>query len=389
MEDPVLADAAAALNASGAWGFCVDARWHLVSMSDELRLSNGGLREMAPVPPGFWLSAASVDVMLSWRSAIWSLETWRVTARELTTWMAADLGGIDAVRAAVDPRLADAVVEAEGEVPAHALSFVMPAAYSAGGKTADVINTAIRVRHPDGRPAGAVVMPKPAVGMAVSGALTAGGDLGHFRRMLRLAGVQRRPAAILFADLESSSALSRRLSTASYFALGRRLVRAADRCVVDAGGVVGRHAGDGVVAFFLVEDSGSESAAAAACVASMRALREQLGAVAVAGGLEPGDLVLRFGLHWGATLHIGHVTSVARAEVNALGDEVNEAARIEACATGGRSLASKALIERLDPDDAATVGVDPARVSYTALSELASATEKARRDVPNLAVCEV
>ena len=34
-------------------------------------------------------------------------------------------------------------------------------------------------------------------------------------------------------------------------------------------------------------------------------------------------------------------------------DEVNEAARIEACAAGGRMLASKHLVERLDPDDAA------------------------------------
>jgi class 3 adenylate cyclase len=40
----------------------------------------------------------------------------------------------------------------------------------------------------------------------------------------------------LFADLEGSSSLSRRLSTARYFSLGRRLVRAADRSIVDSGG---------------------------------------------------------------------------------------------------------------------------------------------------------
>ena len=33
----------------------------------------------------------------------------------------------------------------------------------------------------------------------------------------------------------------------------------------------------------------------------------------------------------------------------ALGDDVNDAARIEACATGGLTLASKHLIERLNP----------------------------------------
>ena len=68
---------------------------------------------------------------------------------------------------------------------------------------------------------------------------------------------------------------------------------------------------------------------------------------------------------------------------------IHEAARIEACATGGRTLASKALIERLEPDAAAALNIDPARITYTALGDLHSATEKARRDAPAIAVCDV
>jgi len=68
---------------------------------------------------------------------------------------------------------------------------------------------------------------------------------------------------------------------------------------------------------------------------------------------------------------------------------VNEAARIEACATGGLALASKALVERLDRADADDLGLDPDRVSYTALGQLATATDKARLDAPAIAVCEV
>jgi class 3 adenylate cyclase len=75
--------------------------------------------------------------------------------------------------------------------------------------------------------------------------------------------------------------------------------------------------------------------------------------------------------------------------VTALGDQANEAARIEACATGGRILASKDLIERLDVEDAAAVGLDPERVTYTSLAELPTATEKARRDAPAIAVYEL
>jgi class 3 adenylate cyclase len=72
-----------------------------------------------------------------------------------------------------------------------------------------------------------------------------------------------------------------------------------------------------------------------------------------------------------------------------MGDEVNEAARIEACATGGLTLASKDLIERLTPDDALELGLNPSRMKYIPLAELASATEKARRDAPSLAVCAI
>jgi class 3 adenylate cyclase len=101
------------------------------------------------------------------------------------------------------------------------------------------------------------------------------------------------------------------------------------------------------------------------------------------------DVVLRFGLHWGSTLYVGNITTGGRTEVTALGDEVNEAARIEACATGGRALASKSLIERLDAEDAAALAIEPDHVSYTPLAGLPTATDKARRDAPAIAVCEI
>ena len=239
------------------------------------------------------------------------------------------------------------------------------------------------------RLAGTVLINKPAASMTTIGTITAAGDLRHFELMQRVSSAARRPAAILFADLEGSSPLARRLSTASYFGLGRRLVRAADRCVIDAGGLIGRHVGDGVVAFFLAETTGSESAAATACISAARELRFAVAGAAQRSGLEREDVVLRFGLHWGSTLYVGAVITAGRAEVTALGDEVNEGARIEACATGGRALASKALVERLEADDAAALDLNPEHITYTALSDLSTATEKARRDAPAIAVCEV
>jgi class 3 adenylate cyclase len=102
--------------------------------------------------------------------------------------------------------------------------------------------------------------------------------------------------------------------------------------------------------------------------------------------LTTADITMRAGLHWGARLYIGSIITRGRAEVTALGDEVNEAARIEACATGGRLLASKDLIERLDPADAATLGIDQDDITYIQLADLDTATEKARRDAPAIPV---
>jgi class 3 adenylate cyclase len=88
-------------------------------------------------------------------------------------------------------------------------------------------------------------------------------------------------------------------------------------------------------------------------------------------------------------LYVGRILTAGRSEVTALGDEMNEAARIEACATGGRTLASKALIERLDRADADALELDARHTTYTPLAELPTATDKARRDAPSIAVCEV
>ena len=72
------------------------------------------------------------------------------------------------------------------------------------------------------------------------------------------------------------------------------MARAADQRVIDAGGLVGRHVGDGVVAFFLAETAGSESAAARSCIQAARAVREAMSGVAgssCVGGVIDGDRV--------------------------------------------------------------------------------------------------
>jgi class 3 adenylate cyclase len=360
-------------------------------MTDEGRLTYGGLVEMIPVPLGAYVFGVEfVDAMLSWPGAGWRIDAARELFTALGPWALADApGGRDELRQMVDPRLRDIVDELPPAEGSTAITFAL-SGFSMGVKTPfEVKHHAVRIRDESGRFLGVMMQLKPAVGMSTIGAIAAVGDLRHFERTQRVTKAARRPTAILFADLEGSSSLGRRLSTASYFALGRRLARAADQCVIEAGGLVGRHVGDGFVAFFLAETAGSESSAARSCITAARELREAIKGVAARSKLHPEDLVLRFGLHWGSNLYVGNISTAGRSEVTALGDEVNEAARIEACASGGRALASKDLMERLDREDATALDLDPDRVTYTPLGELTTATEKARRDAPTIPVCEV
>jgi class 3 adenylate cyclase len=213
-------------------------------------------------------------------------------------------------------------------------------------------------------------------------AFVAGGDASHFARLAELITPGRRNAAIVFADVEGSTDRSRRLPSARYFEAIRRLNTEVDAAILEQAGIVGKHAGDGVSAFFLADQVGSISSAASAAIAAARRIRD------ATGELE-GDWRINIGVHWGATLYMGQIATSGRLEVTALGDEVNECARIQEAARGGQLLASKPLLERLDADDAARLGIDPAAIVYGLVSELPGAGEKTRRDAPSLAVAEL
>src|SRR3954453_10241683 len=208
-------------------------------------------------------------------------------------------------------------------------------------------------------------------------ALVARGNQRMFERMAALVEPGRREAAVLFADLQASSALSRHLASAAYFELLVSLLSALDAVVIRHGGIVGKHAGDGATAFFLADDLGSRSAAARAAIEAARDAATATARTAQEEGIE---LALNVGLHWGGTLYMGQLVTDGRLEVTALGDEVNECARIQESARDSCVLASKPLVEHLDPGDARSVGVDPDAARYEALAELAGATEKAARD---------
>jgi class 3 adenylate cyclase len=350
-----------------------------------------GLTGLGPFPLGeFYFGTVAYEIMDRWpiygSSSDHAPQSREHFERVLPELISIYKGDRAALRDDCHPIFADLVDESADGPTGQALTYQQASASAWGIDMGNWI-TQLPVRGNDGHVIGYVRLTTTAAGMSLVGTVAAVGDVRHLARMQDVVTADRRPAAILFADLEASTLLSRTLSTTEYFSLARRLVRAADQCVVDAGGVVGRHLGDGVTAFFLAETVGGESRAARSCIEAARSLRETMPNIAARSDLDPNDLVLRFGLHWGSMLYVGLIKSIARSEVTALGDEVNEAARIEACAKGGRTLASKALVERLTRQDAKSLGIDS--VSYTLLGDLESATEKARRDASMISVCDV
>ena len=388
-EDPTLAAYAAALNETGHWAAIYDAQWRVAYCTDEYQRSLGPISEISGRTRGKHIfgpeCAALANVVMFGDGAA----AFRDQFRDFGRYILFDTsGGREELRIVVDPSLLDLVGEIEPVEMPHAFR---PIDYTAKrfGLSGRFTPMFMRLRDSTGAFVGVVWLSKPLPGMSKLAFATELADLDHLDRMALVTNPDRRPAAVLMADIEGSSSLARRLSTAQYFAFGRRFVRAADQCVVDHGGIVGRHVGDGVVAFFLAETAGSESAAARSCIETARALRTVITDVAERSGLDADAVSLRFGLHWGATLYVGRISTVGRSEVTALGDEVNETARIEACAAGGRTLASKGLIERLNNTDARALTIDPNHANYTVLGQLDTATDKALRDAPHIAVCDV
>lgn len=315
----------------------------------------------------------------------------------LPMWIDKTPGGREAVRALLEEIVGPASGVIVDQVPDHqdpvwAMSFKLSPAEGMSPVSTSAFVTEIHDR--DGSYLGAAALFGAALPSRLV-AFLARGDEEALERMAKLIKPGRRSAAILFADVQASGTLSRRLPSAVYFGLVRTLITAIDSVVVDHDGIVGRHAGDGVTAFFLTDDLGSASAAARAAIAAARgigdAVRDAAGAVETEtdGLVTAKDCVINTGLHWGGSLYMGQLNTGGRLEVTALGDAVNECARIQESARDGEILISKALAENLDAEAASALGIDPDAVSYVSISQIAHASEKAVRDAGGIAVASL
>lgn len=370
-----------------------DPEWNLIWVSDELKALLGvedddlfgvGLHILEGRAGALWAAAATADSQVEWNRANLGYIL-HETPDEVLAGIVERIGtGVD-VGQSVPPGIEPSAAPSSWSYELH---YRRP-----GFPPLRIKCDSRRIVGADGERIGTAFVYSPAMSARVLDLLVRG-DERMYERMAKLIAPGRRTAAILFADLQASGSLSRRLPSAVYFRLVAALTTAIDDVVISHGGIVGKHAGDGVTAFFLADDAGSPSAAARA------ALEAATGITEVAGGLagelsgegieiEAGEVRMNVGVHWGGALYMGQIVTGGRLEVTALGDEVNEAARIQQVARDGVAFASKAVVERLEPADAASAGIDPDTVVYRTVGEIPGADEKTIRDAGGIAVTEI
>ena len=143
---------------------------------------------------------------------------------------------------------------------------------------------------------------------------------------LRLEG-ERQTVTILFADLRGSTALAEKLTPEEVISIMNVYLRVMARSVIDAGGILDKFTGDGLMAIFGAMGDPAHGAPAAARAAL--AIRANI-ATLNAERARTGQLVAQFGvgMHTGDVV-LGAIGLPERSDYTAMGDAVNTASRME------------------------------------------------------------
>jgi class 3 adenylate cyclase len=385
-DHPELAEVARSLEETRWAAEIYDVHWRLEWVSGEIFALTG---ESDPAEVGYGehilehIRRSTLQSVISAESVASLLEV------ELPMILHDTPGGKEELKRLAGGTLDDVIDRIEEKVPPT--SWAAQIQFIQGNLPPIPVNLLVtRLHTREGEHIGRLILFGPALPTSIL-SLVARGDPEMFGRMASLVEPGRHPAAILFADLQDSGLVSKRLPSASYFALLAALITAIDEVVVKFGGVIGKHAGDGATAFFIADHVGSPSLAARAAIEAAREIAVVTRDVVKRAGdeveaLDPDDVRVNVGLHWGGQLFMGQLVTGGRLEVTALGDRVNEAARIQESARDGQVLASKSLLEHLDTEDADALGIDPDAFTYRTIEELPTAGEKAKRDAGTLPV---
>jgi adenylate cyclase len=143
------------------------------------------------------------------------------------------------------------------------------------------------------------------------------------------------PCTLLFADVRGSTELAERVTPSEFSRLLNRFYDTASRILIANDGIVDKFVGDEVMAIFipaLVQERHAARAIAAA--------KEILRAVGQVASNGDEALPIGIGIH-GGNAFVGAVGEAPHAELTALGDVVNTAARLASAAAAGELLVSR------------------------------------------------
>jgi adenylate cyclase len=169
------------------------------------------------------------------------------------------------------------------------------------------------------------------------------------RGLDRILGGAEIEATFLFADIRDSTGLAEKLSPRAFHALLEHFYAVAAKAIDEAGGLVDKYLGDGVVALFVPVFSLDGGPAASAIQAGRTILAGALGESGVPW------IPLGVGVHTGPA-YVGVMgTAGGSLDFTGVGDTVNTAARLGSVAGAGELLVSIATAARAD---LATTGLE-------------------------------
>lgn len=155
---------------------------------------------------------------------------------------------------------------------------------------------------------------------------------------------------VLVADLQDSVKISAELPPAEYFQLINGLWRSLVGSFDMFHGICGKHAGDGMLYYFIKRPGTNYIMDAITCAVQ---LRERTKRFSNEWKIRKGwlqDLYLNIGINEGKEF-FGAIESSANIEFTALGDSINSTARISDLARYGSILTTKNLINKISPED--------------------------------------
>ncbi|MBW2466550.1 MAG: hypothetical protein JRF02_04545 [Deltaproteobacteria bacterium] len=158
------------------------------------------------------------------------------------------------------------------------------------------------------------------------------------------------PLCVLIADLQNSTKISAELLPGEYFELINELWQSVSPSFEKFNGIYGKHAGDGMLYYFIEKPGSNYLINAVNCALEIRETMKELSNKWRLRKGWDNELFLNTGINEGQEF-FGTIQSASNIEFTALGDTINIAGRLSDFARNGEIWTTKNLISRLSQEE--------------------------------------